>query len=81
MSGLGNNSKICAVILASEIGIGSNNLFFSIKDRSFSKISLKDISSGPANSIMFSLISSVIILVIEFVKSEQKIGLNFVLPL
>ena len=48
---------------------------------SYSKISLKDISSGPANSIIFSLISSIIILVIEFVKSEQKIGLNFVLPL
>ena len=42
ISGLGKSSKICAVNLASEIGIGSNNLFFSIKERSFSKISLND---------------------------------------
>ena len=55
--------------------MGNKNLFFSINERSFSKISLKVISSGPTNSIIFSLISSLIILVIEFVKSEQCIGL------
>ena len=81
MSGLGKSSKICAVSLAKQNGIGSNMLFFSIKESSISKISLKDISSGQTNSIIFSLISPVIILVIALVKSEQKIGLNFVLPL
>ena len=33
MSGLGKSSKICAVILANEIGIGNNSLFFSVKKR------------------------------------------------
>ena len=93
--GLGCDGSFGAIPLLSDVcpvscgGCGDEDLGCSLAENSVYLAedgtvfynSLNDISSGPTNSIIFSLMSSVIILVIEFVKSEQCIGLNFVLPL
>ena len=80
-SGLGNNWKIMADNLAIINGIGISNLFFSTSFNNFFNISFKEIIYGPTHSIVTDLIFFEITWKIISVKSEQCIGINFVLPL
>ena len=80
-NGFGKNSKKKADNFAKKIGKGIKIFFFFIEKSNFSKISLKEISSGPTHSIISEYIFFSIIERIIPARSETCNGENFVLPL